>query len=521
MSDFDKELRQLIKEDFDRSLAGWTFTPAMRQAVLDRVTREGEPEATPVSTLPRRLRPAYWVAAAAAAFVLAFNLWPRVASDGPSSGYAPGMASRGAPESAPPAQDPLPEPTGGSELHVLMTAPTGSETGDAAIDPASADAADFDTDHGTAPEAGGEAGPGTVALAPVKLVLRASDLAAPAEETRVSAMTAHITDTSGRELGDPQAEGEPVVRMMGASAPEPLDLNPLPNGNVVVYYSTSVQVVDAHGATVYEAPLEQAPAMVAFGPSGESALVTAGAVARFTAEGERAGSIQVDEMPALVTVSRDRTALAYANTVEVYHADDRVLALEGLRPHAMALAPDGALALLTGSPPDARLLLYDADGELLLDRPVAPDGEGFGFLADGRNVAVGSAVYDRAGQSLWRFPIAPARISALADGEDVLAWNLQQAALVKADDGTARWAAEVEAGSILQASGPARGDGVVLLTSDEEGAALWVIDESGTKRHSERLSDVPVDAAVSGEQLLLLTAEGLKVRPLGALDPLD
>ena len=113
MSDFDKELRQLIKEDFDRSLAGWTFTPAMRQAVLDRVTREGEPEATPVSTLPRRLRPAYWVAAAAAAFVLAFNLWPRVASDGPSSGYAPGMASRGCPRAHLPPRIRCPSRPGG------------------------------------------------------------------------------------------------------------------------------------------------------------------------------------------------------------------------------------------------------------------------------------------------------------------------------------------------------------------------------------------------------------------------
>jgi len=348
----------------------------------------------------------------------------------------------------------------------------------------------------------------------VKVALRGDEIPAAADTARGSWMFLQLDDRGGAQVAEAPADETVSVQTLQATPPEVLDLNPLANGNVVVVNRALVQVVDAYGNRVVETAVDPAPSAVAFGPSGESAVVTSDAVLRFTAEGMLTGSIRQEETPALVAVSGDRTALADSEGIKVYVADSRALTLPGLQPSAMAMAPDGALALLTGSPQGVRLQIYSAEGQLNLDQAVVPEGEGFGFLAGGRLVAVGSALYDRNGGQTGRLPIAPSRVSDLAGGQGVLAWNSQQVARLEAGGATARWVAEVEDGSILQASGSARGDLVVILASTADGPALWVIDESGNRRYAERLAEWPADATAAGDQILLLTAEGLMVRNL-------
>lgn len=529
MSDIDKELRQVIKDEFDRSLAGWTFTPAMRKAVLERIASEGEPEATPVSSPLKGLRPAYWFAAAAAAFVLAVNLWPRMATEEPlTTGSGAGVASVAVPEEAD--SDSAAAAGGGESAGPFrtMTAPpqgrldalpevgeanltaAGAPEGEAQV---AASAAPGDEIQAAAASSKGEAR-GTVTSA-LKVSLRAEDLPALTDKSRGTwHVYLNLEDKSVALSGQIPPAQDSSVGAMEAASPAPLHVQPLPDGGVVVYGRSSVQVVDAHGNPVSETPIDQPPAAVVYGPAGESAVVTPDAVLRFTAEGRPAGALRVATVPELVAVNGDRTAVADPGGIRVYDADVPVLTLSGLRPSALALAPDGTLGLLTGSPREPRLMLYDAGGQLLLDQPVAPDGEAFGFLADGRQVAVGSTVYDRTGHPVWRFPVAPAWMRTLAGGRGVLAWNLQQAVWVEPDSGAPVWLAEVVDGSILLASGSARGDLTAIVVAAADGPAMWVIDESGRQRHAERLSDWPVDVAVSDDRLLLLTAEGLKVRPL-------
>lgn len=508
MSDTDKELRQLIKDEFDRSLAGWTFTPAMRQAVLDRIAREEEPEAapvsTPMSTPARRFRPAYWVVAAAAAFVLAVNLWPRASTDQRLAGTASDASSGAAPESAPGAAATalgLPD-RGNTEMWIA--APPESDGADAAT-----------ADAGVGVEAGGVTALSAIPL-PARVTLSVAQVPGGGVD-KSGELSVHLTDTAGAPVqsqAEERVAGTSPVKAAATAGSDALDLNPLPDGTVVVVRRSSVRIVDQMGNLVAESPVEPEADTVAEGPAGETAVVSSNALTLFTATGEPSEPIPLDRLPARVAVSGNRTAVAGGAGVEVYEGRVRVLTLPGLRPSAMSLAPDGALALLTGPVPDARLLIYAADGSLLLDRPVAPDGEGFGFIGDGLQVAVGSAVYDRTGAERWHFPFAPDRVTALADGVSVLAWNSRQAARVLADGGTQVWVAEVTDGSLVQASGSAQGDLVVLVAAAEDGAAVWAIDQSGNQRHAERLSQVPVDVTASGDQLLLLTAEGLEVRPL-------
>lgn len=501
MSDTDKELRQLIKDEFDRSLAGWTFTPAMRQAVLDRIAGEGEPEATPVPTLSRRFRPAYWVAAAAAAFVLAINLWPRVSTDGRLTGTASDARSGGAPESAPGAEAAAYGLQATGELQALGAAPGQSGTADLA-----------EADAASTLKAGGVRA--LSAISPVRLTLSVAEVPDVFVVERAGEkVSLHVSETTGRALTQDGAE-EAQAGATAAAVPDALDLNPLPDGNVVVVQRWAVKIVDQHGNPVAESPVEPEAAAVAEGPAGETVVVSSDALTLFTATGKPAELIGLDQYPSLVAVSGKRMAVANDGGVEVYEGGARALTLPRLQPRAMALAPDGALAVLTGSPPDARLLIYAADGSLLLDRPVAPDGEGFGFIGDGLQVAVGSVVYDRTGDERWHFPFAPARVTALADGVSVLAWNSRQAVRVLADGGTQVWMAEVTDADLVRASGSARGDLVVLVAAADDGAAVWVIDQGGNQRHAERLSRVPVDVTASGDRILLLNAEGLEVRPL-------
>lgn len=504
MSDADKELRQWIKEEFDRSLAGWTFTPEMHRTVLERIAREEGPEATPVSAPPRRFRPAYWVAAAAAAFVLAVNLWPRVFMNQPQSGSAPDAALMAAQESAPGAAGAAPGEADRGDGLRIRAVPAESGAG-------SPVQADLSVTSKSEPPRALE--PRALTLAPVRLTLSVAELPAPVSEERGAVFTVRAQDTSGSESAEAAAEEDGAALTMGA-VPDVLDLHPLPNGNVAVIKRLSVQVVDEFGNLVSESPVEPEAVAVAVGPAGESAVVAADALIRLTAEGKPAGSVRLDAFPALVAVGGDRAAVADAHGVEVYDGGARVWTLPGLQPQALALAPDGALALLTGSPPDARLRIYAADGALQLDRPVAPEGAGFGFLGDGQLLAVGSAVYDRSGSERWRFPFAPARVSALAGGGSVLAWNSRQAARVLTDGGIPVWVAELTEGSIVRASGSAAGELVVVVAAADQGAAVWAIDPSGNQRHAERLSEIPVDATASGEHLLLLTPAGLQVRTL-------
>lgn len=71
----DAILRRRIRESGAKELQDWEFTSAMQQQVLERLAREGESgaEERPHRAARRIARPLVWVAAAAAAVVLAIS----------------------------------------------------------------------------------------------------------------------------------------------------------------------------------------------------------------------------------------------------------------------------------------------------------------------------------------------------------------------------------------------------------------------------------------------------------------
>lgn len=479
MSDLDRELRQAIKAGVDRSLEGWTFTPAMRQAVLERIAAEGEPAATPDSSRRQSLKPAYWVAAAAAALILAVNLLPEGSQD-LSSGAAPEAASMAESGGA----------TGETAQAPRLMAAPGSGAG-MNLDVTDAQGKSGEVTQAPAPDA---IAISMAAAQPVKLVLRIDELE-PGAPTRGTT-------------------AEPPLMLMSVK-PVMLDIAPLPDGNVALLNANALKVVDRSGNVVAEEPLEQQPTALAEGPAAEPAVVSGSVVARFSADGRPAGSLELEEAPALVAVASDRTAVADAGGVKVYAGDAQVFALTGMQAEAIALAEDGALAVLTGRP-EPRLQVYAADGARMLDQAVDVDGTALAFLADGNQVAVGSGVYDRSGSHAWSFPFAPDRVVNTGGGSLVLAWNPQSAALLRAETGEPLWLAEAGSGMIVQAAAALDSDLAAVVAADEGGAGVWVIDAAGTWRHAERLDAVPVDVAVTGDHLHILATDGLEVRPLSA-----
>mgnify|MGYP000654284306 CR=1 FL=1 len=473
--DLDRELRQAIKAGVDRSLEGWTFTPAMRQAVLERIEAEGEPAATPETPRRQSLKPVYWVAAAAAALILAVNLLPERPKDF-SGGGAPEASSMASTETGEPSKAPRLLAQPGNAAPLNMSAPEIEDESDDPGVPGGSDAL-------------------TMAMAPaapVKLTLRIEELGGEAAEDEV---------TRSGEL------------MLMAVKPKMLDIAVLPDGNVALLSSSSLRVVDRAGNVVAEEPLVQEPTALAYGSGAEPAVVSGNVVERFRADGQPAGSLELDGTPALVAVVADRTAVADESGVKVYAGEEQVLSLDGLRAEAIALADDGALAVLTGTP-EPRLQVYAATGALMMEQAAEPDGSALAFLNGGTEVAAGSEVYDRSGILLWSFPFVPEHVANVGSGDLVLAWNAQSAALIRAGTGEPLWLAEAGSGTIVRAAAALDSDLAAVVVADETGAGVWVMDGTGAWRHAERLDEVPVDVAVTGGHLHILSADGLEVRSL-------
>lgn len=481
MSDLDRELRQAIKAGVDRSLEGWTFTPAMRQAVLERIAAEKEPAATPDPPRRQSLRPVYWVTAAAAALILAVNLLPDRPGD-LSGGSAPEAASTA-----------ITDRSGSSELRIMAAPGAGGELN---LQTADAQSKSGET---APPEAPGAFTATMAPVEPVKLVLSLDEL-----KTKSGSDDPTRGDTGG-------TAGAPPVMTMSVQ-PTMVDLTPLQDGKVAVLNSMALQVVDQAGNVLAEEPVAPEPTALADGPAGEPAVVSGNVVSRFRADGQPAGSLELDKAPARVAVAADRVAVADASGVKVYAGDVQVHVLDGLQAEAIALAEDGSLAVLTGMP-RPRLQVYSSSLALMMEQDVEADGSALAFLAGGSRVAAGRQVYDRSGAHVWSFPFAPDEIVGTGSGA-VLAWNPQTAALVRAETGETLWLAEAAGGTILRATAALDNDLAAVVVGDDGSAGVWVIDAAGTWRHAEPLDAIPVDVAVTGDHLHILLTGGLEVRSL-------
>jgi len=486
MSDLDRELRQAIQAEVERSLEGFTFTPEMRRAVLERIAAEEQPLATPAPARRTLLRPATWIVAAAAALVLAVKLWPDMPS-GPRSGTAPESSS------------------------VAQTESTGGASGAEAAADAAAETARTKNGAVQTQERNGEA----VALTAEPLcALSALPPGEPVKlELKVKALYAAGPEAQGAAQAEShESTGEPRVTVMSA-APAMLDLTVLSDGSVALLTSTSLRVVDQHGNVTAEEPLDYAPAAFADGAADGAVVVGDGVIARYGTGGQLSGVLATDSAPLQVSVAFDRTAVADADGVTVYAGDTQAFRLRGMRFDAITLAEDGALAGLSDTAGTPRLRVYDATGNQILDQTTA-GGSALAFLSGGSQVAAGSEVYDRtSGELLWTLPFAATH--AVAAGGHVLAWNAEAAALLEEATGQPLWVAEAgDGGVILNTVSSAGGDMAAVVAQSGEGVGVWVIDAEGAERYTELLSDVPVDVAIVGDHLHILTPAGLEVRSL-------
>lgn len=502
MSDpIDREISQAIKAASDRSLAGWTFTPEMRKAVLDQIAAEPAQPAAQTPLRPRRnlVRPLSWFAAAAAVLLVSFNLVPKMMNNNNPSADMAALKSgttASAPESPADRQRSAAAENASAEATALALSAEPAEPDSSSDEPISALAAPAPAPGGGTPEDHGE-----VQMMVAQAGPRGSRIA----------LVAPPAD-AGDEVGEAPANGTPITLM---AAPTNLSVSSLPEGDYVVLTGTAVRVFDQEGALVTENALTNSPGLLATAPDGRIAVADGARVQTYGSNGQPAGSLELDAPPHAIALGPgERLAVAGESGTDLFTGSRFVARIDSVQAAALAFAGDGVLALLAQDGAGRSLRLYADDGTLLAAQPVPGDGQGLAFTADGQQIVAGSQVFDRSGQLLWEVPFPPVQAAAFGSGDALLVWSHQVVSLFHAQDGSAIWSADYPDGTILQAAGSAAGDRVAVVGESEIGASVWVLDETGAQRYAERLDRAPVGLAIAENNLILLTSSGVDVRTL-------
>ncbi|HYG60569.1 MAG TPA: hypothetical protein VD902_21055, partial [Symbiobacteriaceae bacterium] len=324
---FDQELTRAFKESTAKSLQGWEFTPAMRSRVLERIRQEET--AAPAPTEPpvtgfrpqRIIRPLSWVAVAAAAVLVVFNLGPSIGS---KKSEAPQLTMSSAP-----AQEP-------GMRSAMKSAPGAPETESAAQQ---ADAAS------------GE-GAASTAEATVTAIPPAENVRLAPMNVTVVALTAPASDV-GPRTGAPEGPGEGKMSVAAAGSVLNLAISAPADGPVVTLTAEGVKVLSSDDTVLWEqsvANLDPASSVLAAAPDGLVAVGNGGNELHLFGAGG----------------TTDQTVLATANIERLaWSADGRVASAEGAMTVVyngrngrqefsveagseadLAWAPDGVLATL-------------------------------------------------------------------------------------------------------------------------------------------------------------------------------
>lgn len=502
MSDrFDAELKRSLKDSTARSLEGWEFTPSMRQAVLKRIEEEEEPSAPVRRSRPVLTRPFMWMAAAAAAFVVAFNMLQLDLGFGGMARESEAPRSGQAAKTAAPAA--LTQESGAS-TESTNTAQGGNgekRAGDIASTAAPAESAGVmnaaTMDQGES--AADVSMAGSVAASPARI-----HLVVP-EGKLVEAPTLTMAAPGGGEKAGIMAVGPEALSMARTG------------GNAAVRTRESLQLVDADGAIIWEKPLTGRPGPVVT-QSGKIATSAGNDLYLFDTEGRQELKLTLPAGPEGIDLSPDgRVAVLVGDTglqtnlhLVVYQQGKVQFRVSDLGAGFAAFGPDGSLAV-TGK---GSLQLFGRDGARLWKASLPGSGLGIAFAGGGEVIVAGGQAFHRSGQPLWEVPIHPQDLFTLGPDGPVVLRDSKRLMLVRPADGAEIWTAEHSGRQILGVASSDGGDQVAVLASVDEGAVVWVLNQSGGLRYAEKLRSQPLGVAVEGDILLLLTEHGVESRAL-------
>lgn len=501
MSDrFDADLKKVLKESTAKSLEGWEFTSSMRQTVLKRIAEEGEEESQPPAQpvplrRPRQVaaHPALWVAAAAAAFVVAVNMMNIDMGLGGNAAKKENAAPMAATSQSP--QENVQESAPPEDTAVSSGGVAEKPTGSKSADPAQSQGA-VAMKATLSTESKNEGLADTAAVGP----------AAPARihlqmpEVQTAALAVQVKDGAGIAAMAVPVERLAMVRV---------------GMNAAVRTQRTVQFLDAEGAMVREQELpEGAGQMLAW--NGQ--IVTTGGreLVFFSTAGEVQRNLTLPATPDGFAVSPDgRVAALLSTALQVYDGTTLQFEVPGALPLAFAFGPDGSLAAVVRESDGAYLKLFGQNGSSLWRAKLSVGGTGITFAAGGDVILVGGEAFHRSGQPLWRAPLPAQDVFTLGPDGPVVVRDAQQTiSLLRPADGTEIWTVQHPGRQTIYTAISDDAELLAIVASVDEVAAVWVLDRAGGLRYSERLTVQPSGVAVEGETLFLLTPEAVETRAL-------
>lgn len=473
---FDEDVRRAFQEH-NKSLAGWEFTPAMQQRVLQRIRAEEAGAAAAPERKPRRLtvpRPLLWATVAAAAFLIVL----RVGTDGlggasrkaPSTASAPSADKAAAPAAAPQAEAPAGNGATANKSLLGATQPTAPNP------PAVADSSAF--------HAGS---------APFELTLPA-----PAQEAA------------------PVAAPSQAPRMMVA-APSRLTLAAAPAAGEARDLSlTGVRALDSQGSPLWERPLPGITdqSLLAVSADGHSAVSAGTQVYVLSPTGEQERVLTFASVLSGLTWSEDgRLAAVIETGVAVYRGEVLQYRTTDAGATNIRFGPDGALAALSAGGAGRKLTLYDYAGNRLMQADVAGSAHAVAFSPDGNVLLAGSQAFDRTGRMLWQAPLDPDGAAPWPGTDRLLLWNGATVQAVDAADGAPVWQAHYgRPEGIRGVSVSPDGGSLAIAGATDTGGGLWVLDGTGRQLLAEATPAVPSSLTFVPGRLLFLMDRDLQMR---------
>ena len=513
---FDAELSRAFKESSAKVLQGWEFTPAMQQKVLDRLNEE---EAlTPVRPARRFdpgqvIRPLGWIAVAAAAVFLVFNVGiggmgspkKESATDFKTADSATPMAPTATKPASP--QESAP-PTGAAKQDAGAAASNDQKAAAPTTTPTTT--ADAPAGAATPQEATMTvaAPPGPQSPAPNYPAMNVVALLPPREAAALKAGPR----SSGQ---DPAPTPGPALGT--ASVTSNVAFGVVPGDGAVVLSTDGIRNQQLDGALNWSKNVEGLGDQSLVAVSNDGRIAVANADRRLTvynSHGDVEATIKLTA-PAEKMVWSDDGRLATAEELTyVYNGSKTEFFGLKARNRSMAFGPDGTLAVF-GEQSDrgAVLGLYDRRGkETLLT--VADAGSGLAFAGDGKVVVAGGVAFDRSGKQLWRMNIKPLGLTRLGSSQ-IVAWDATNVLGVR-PDGSYAWQATWTSGGAAIKKVVASPDGryAAVVAASEKETLLWVLDADGWQKHAEKLPEVPLDLAFSGDQLMILTPSEVLTRSI-------
>jgi hypothetical protein len=525
---FDVEISRALKKETAESLQGWEFTPAMQAKVMQRIRAEATsdddaadaPSASPARqrNWAERARPLSWVAAAAAAVVLAVNInW---------SGF--GMGGSALKESA--ATPDVPS------LEAATSSPANANA--QVVAPASAQVTDTTPKPDAQPATGDTSGSGTQANAGIASIQaptqrsREMAFALPAPAARQESLADGVATLAAppsakmaitpEQVTDPaDGTGPEVGIAFTAAAVENVSGAVTNAGSVFTLTNYGLTFTSADMATVQEISLEglSGASVVTVAADGNAAVVGAeGRVYLIGADNQLKRTIAGEAAIERVGWSNNGLlAVADGKRVVVYAADTGEAKFEiAASPGAeVAFAPDGTLAVYVKDQAGAPLLtLTDAKGSEIARQQPAEAGSGLEIAAGGKVIVAGGHAYDAAGNSLWAMPLTPVGVTALGS-DRVVGWNDQTVLTVGAADGVKVWQANWEGtGRITRVVPAPDGSLMTILAETDDGPVLWVVEAGGKVRLTERLEQMPVELGLVGNQVVMILPTAVQYRAI-------